>query len=202
MRLILLGPPGSGKGTQARLLCQRAGLTHIATGDIFREAVRLGTPLGRQAQSYLDRGLYVPDDLVNAIVAERLGQPDSPKHFVMDGYPRTLAQAQALDALLDRLKLPLDAAVLLRVSDEAILARIRGRLVQERRSDDSEETVLARLQLYHQTLPEVIEYYRRRHLLREVGGEGDVQSIHRAICASLGLGDAACSGTGATTSPS
>lgn len=194
MRLIFLGPPGSGKGTQAKLLCQRMGLTHIATGDILREAVRQGTPLGMQARVYMDQGQYVPDDLVNAIIAERLSRPDRPEGFVMDGYPRTLAQAQALDELLSQLDLPLDAVVLLKVPDEEILSRIRGRLVQERRSDDSEETLRARLKLYNETLPEVIEFYRRKGLLRELNGQGDVESIHQAIRRILGMGDSACSG--------
>ncbi len=194
MRLIFLGPPGSGKGTQAKLLCQRAGLTHIATGDILREAVRQGTPLGVQARSYMDQGQYVPDDLVNAIIAERLSAPDRPEGFVMDGYPRTLAQAQALDDLLHQLNLPLHAVVLLKVSDDEILSRIRGRLVQEQRSDDAEETVRARLKLYHETLPEVIDFYRRKGLLRELSGQGDVETIHRAIRCALGMGDGPCSG--------
>lgn len=194
MRLIFLGPPGSGKGTQAKLLCQRAGLTHIATGDILREAVRQGTPLGLQARGYMDQGQYVPDDLVNAIIAERLSAPDRPEKFVMDGYPRTLAQAQSLDELLHRLDLPLDAVLLLQVSDDEILSRLRGRRVQEQRSDDTEETVRARLKLYHETLPEVIEFYRRKGLLRELSGQGDVETIHRAIRCILGLGGGPCSG--------
>jgi adenylate kinase len=193
MRLIFLGPPGSGKGTQARLISQRQGLAHIATGDIFREAVRMGTPLGRQAKSYLDQGLYVPDALVNDIIAERLARPDRPEAFVMDGYPRTLAQAQALDELLGRLNLPLTAVVLLQVSDEEILQRIEGRLAKEQRSDDSADTVRSRLKLYHATLPSVIDFYREHGLLREIVGEGSVEDIYRAILCSLGLGKGQCS---------
>lgn len=192
MRLILLGPPGSGKGTQARLLCQRMDLAHIATGDILREAVRLGTPLGRQAQSFMDQGHYVPDALVNDIVAERLSRPDRPASFVMDGYPRTLEQAEALDVLLQRLRLPLDNVVLLKVDDDEIIRRIQGRLAKEQRSDDLAATVRSRLKLFHQTLPSVIDYYRQQGQLREVVGEGGVEDIYRAIQCRLGLGESKC----------
>jgi adenylate kinase len=189
MRLILLGPPGSGKGTQAKLLCQRLALVHIATGDIFRDAVRSSTPLGQQAKAFLDQGQYVPDALVNDIIAERLSRPDRPSSFVMDGYPRTLAQAEALHELLERLQLPVAAAVLLKVSDEEIIRRLQGRLAREQRSDDAAETVRARLAVFHATLPSVIEFYRQQGILKAIEGEGSVEQISRAIQSSLGVGE-------------
>src|SRR5262245_44313217 len=127
MRLILLGPPGSGKGTQAQLLCQRLNLTHISTGDILRDAVSRGTDLGRQAKSYMTAGQLVPDALVNGVVAERFRRPDRPESFVLDGYPRTLAQAESLDAVLKEQGLALTAVVSLVVPDEEIVARLSGR---------------------------------------------------------------------------
>jgi adenylate kinase len=192
MRLILLGPPGSGKGTQARLLCQRLSMAHISTGDILREAVRLSTPLGRQAQAFMDQGQYVPDALVNDIVAERLSRADRPQRFVMDGYPRTLEQAAALDALLKDLQLPIDAVILLQVDDDEIVRRIQVRLAKEQRSDDATATVRERLRLFRATLPSVIDYYRRQGLLREVDGKGSVEDIYQAMERCLGLGEVRC----------
>ena len=129
MRLIILGPPGSGKGTQAKRLCQKLGMVHFATGDILREAARLGTPLGVQAQAFMDQGRYVPDQLVNDVVAERLGQPDRPEDFVIDGYPRTLVQALAFDRVLKQQGLTLDAVLFIKVSDDEIVRRLSGRRV-------------------------------------------------------------------------
>jgi adenylate kinase len=208
MRLILLGPPGSGKGTQAKLLSERLGLAHISTGDILREAVRLGTVLGKQAQPYMDQGRYVPDALVNDIVAERFRRADRPERFLMDGYPRTLAQARSFDQVLSDESLDLDAALLLRVSDEELVHRGTGRRVcpkdgrvyhlvhkpprepgrcdecgtaLEQRSDDQEETIRHRLRVFNETVPEVIEHYRRRGILREVSGEGTIQEVAETI---------------------
>ncbi len=214
MRLILLGPPGSGKGTQAKLLCERLGLAHISTGDILREAVRLGTNLGRQARPFMDQGRYVPDDLVNDIVAERFRRPDRPERFLMDGYPRTLAQAQSFDRVLHEQHLALDAAVLLGVADDEIVRRGAGRRVCPvdgkvynlvsyppktqgicdlcgaplvLRPDDREETIRRRLQVFRQTLPEVIEHYRRQGILKEVCGEGTIAQIAAEIARVLNL---------------
>src|SRR6266481_5670627 len=127
MRLILLGPPGSGKGTQAKLLSERVGLEHIGTGDILREAIRRETPAGRRAKPFVDTGRLVPDDLVNELVADRFQRPDRPDRFVMDGYPRTVMQARAFDKVLERQHLPLTAAVSLLVDDEEIIRRVTGR---------------------------------------------------------------------------
>jgi adenylate kinase len=212
MRLILVGPPGSGKGTQSQLLSTRQHLAHIATGDILRQAVRDGTPLGRQAQPYMTNGQYVPDDLVNEIVAERFRRDDRPEHFVMDGYPRTLAQAASFDQALRQQFLMLDAVVHLQVPDHEIVRRLSGRrfcpqcgatyhvhyrppkqagvcdvcgtaLLQ--RDDDREETVRRRLEVYHRGTEELLPHYRAQGLVKEVSGEGDVEAIHARIVEAL-----------------
>jgi adenylate kinase len=214
MRLIIMGPPGSGKGTQAKALCQRLGLAHFATGDILREAVRQGTELGRQAKSFMDRGQYVPDSLVNDLVADRLRRDDRPDDFLLDGYPRTLAQAVSFDQVLRQLFIGLDAVILLNVPDEEIVSRISGRLLCPRdnslyhvrhhppktaglcdhcggplelRSDDQEGTIRERLRVFHETMPPVIDHYRHQGLLKEVSGQGSIQDVTNAILRLLGL---------------
>src|SRR5690242_12013903 len=197
MRLILLGPPGSGKGTQALLLSQRRGLVHVGTGDIFREAVRQGTPRGKLAEPYIKAGQLVPDEVVNEVVAERFQRPDRPTGFVMDGYPRTLAQARAFDTVLRQQGLPLDRVVFVGVGDELLVQRMSGRwscpqckatyhLVNNpprrpgvcdncghslfQRPDDKEETVRERLRQYHKNTEDLIPYYKGQGVLRDVSG--------------------------------
>ncbi|MCS7017226.1 MAG: adenylate kinase [Gemmatales bacterium] len=208
MRLVLLGPPGSGKGTQAHLLQERCGLAHISTGDILRQAVRQNTPLGQVARPYMEQGRYVPDDVVNGVIAERFRRADRPERFVLDGYPRTRPQAEALDAVLHEVGLPLHRVVLLTVPDEELVQRISGRrscpkcgavyhlprhppqrenqcdrcgapLVQ--RADDREEAVRERLRVYHATLPQVIDYYREQGKLIEINGLGAPQDIFQRL---------------------
>jgi adenylate kinase len=205
MRLILIGPPGSGKGTQAKLLCERLQLTHVSTGDILREAIALGTPTGLLARPYLNSGQLVPDALVNDVVNDRFRRHDRPERFVMDGYPRTLAQAAAFDQVLRQQFLDLTAVILLVVDEEEIVRRLSGRwtcprckatfhvvskpprvpgrcdecgeaLVQ--RADDKEETVRNRLLTYRQNTLELVPHYRAQGLLREVAGAGSIESIH------------------------
>lgn len=219
MRLILLGPPGSGKGTQAKLLCDRLGLVHISTGDILREAVRLGTSAGRLAQPYMVSGQLVPDDLVNEMVADHFRRDDRPEKFVMDGYPRTLAQAASFDQVLRQQFLNLDAVVQLLVDVEEVVARLSGRwscplckttyhvvykpprvpgtcdldgtpLVQ--REDDKEETVRRRMAVYHQNTEPLVDYYRGQGLLRQVNGTGDMEVIYAHILQALGQAGASC----------
>jgi adenylate kinase len=215
MRLIILGPPGSGKGTQAKILCEKLGLAHISTGDILREAGRIGTPLGLQARPFMDQGKYVPDQLVNDIVAERFARPDRPAKFLLDGYPRTLAQAVSFDQVLKHQGLSLDAVVLLRVPDDEIVRRLSGRRVcpkdgstyhllsnppkkslehcdqcgalLEQRVDDAENTVRERLRAFHATLAPVIDYYRPAGILREVTGVGRIADIAEAVLAGVGV---------------
>ncbi len=213
MRLLLLGPPGSGKGTQAQLLAARQGAVHISTGDMLRAAQAAGTPLGLQAKKYMDAGKLVPDDLVSDTVAEKF-RCERPATFLMDGYPRTIVQAEAFDTLLAELKLPLEAAVLIDVPDEEIAHRITGRLtcsnckatfhktnrppkVEGRcdvcghspliqRPDDTLAVIEQRLKTYHSQTAELVGYYRARGLLRTVDGKGDVEAIYRQIVSALG----------------
>jgi len=212
MRLILIGPPGSGKGTQAVLLSQRLGLAHISTGDMLRDAIRRGTPAGLQAQPFVTSGQLVPDDLVNQIIADYFRRDDRPEKFVMDGYPRTLPQAMAFEQILRQQFLGLDAVVLLEVDDEEIVRRNTGRLVCPhcgwsyhltfkppraagicdncgtkliQREDDKEETVRRRLQVFHQTHGELLDHYRRMGLLRQVEGTGDIETIYANIVKAL-----------------
>jgi len=208
MRLILVGPPGSGKGTQAKLLGERLGLAHISTGDILREAVRLGTPAGKRAAPFMASGQLVADDLVNEMVADRFRRDDRPESFLLDGYPRTVAQAASLDALLRQQFLDLTAVVVLEVDDNELVERLSGRrtcpkdqtpyhlrynpprvagicdlcqtpLVQ--RPDDREETIRQRLKVYHETTAELIPYYRGQGLLRAVEARGDIEEVYRRI---------------------
>ncbi|HYT92409.1 MAG TPA: adenylate kinase [Gemmataceae bacterium] len=208
MRLILFGPPGSGKGTQAKRLSERLGLAHISTGDILREAVRLGTPAGKLAESFVRDGKLVPDDLVNELVKERFSGTSRPDKFVLDGYPRTVAQAASLDQLLRQQFLALDVTVLLEVDDQEIIERIRHRwtcpkckatyhtiskrpkkegvcdecgsvLIQ--REDDKEATIRRRLEIYHQTHTPLMAHYEAQGLLRRVKGTGDIETIYTNI---------------------
>src|SRR5262249_2899084 len=206
--------PGSGKGTQAKLLSQRLGLAHVGTGDMLRDAIRHGTPAGRRAQPFVDSGRLVPDDLVNQIIADYFGRPDRPEHFVMDGYPRSLPQAVSFEQVLRQHSLGLDAVVWLQVSDDEIVHRISGRWTCSnnacgasyhsafkppkvpgvcdvcqaplvQREDDKPETVRRRLQVFHASQDELLEHYRKLGLLKEVPGSGDVESIYANIVRML-----------------
>jgi adenylate kinase len=183
MRLILLGPPGCGKGTQAKLLSERHQLEHIGTGDLIREAIRRQTPLGLAAKAAVESGQLVADSLVNDLIAERFGRPDRPSRFVMDGYPRTVAQAVAFDQVLHQYDLPLDAVLLLKVDDEEIVKRLGGR----GRDDDRPETVRERLVVYHNNTVELIPYYRGQGKLREVSGQGDIEQVYKNLMTALKL---------------
>jgi adenylate kinase len=213
MRAILLGPPGCGKGTQAKLLTQRKGMAHISTGDLLRDAVERQTPLGRQVKDVMKAGGLVSDEIVNGIIAERFRAKDRPSCFLMDGYPRTVAQAMVFADLLHEVGLPLTGVVLLAVDDEEILRRISGRLTcpnckatyhvdsnppksdricdvcgyqpLERRADDNEATIRRRLKAYHDVTTELVPYYRACGLLREVKGLDDIETIHQNILKAL-----------------
>lgn len=181
MGIIFIGPPGSGKGTQAKLLSERLHLTLFGMGDTLREAVQLKTPAGQQAAPYVAAGQLVPDEVVNQIVRERFDRDDRPVHFLMDGYPRTVTQARVFEQILNKHKLVLDAVVQLVVDDEEIVKRLRAR----GREDDKEETVRQRLKVYHQTHRELLDYYRNQGLLLPVDGTGDVNAIHERLMAEL-----------------
>jgi adenylate kinase len=212
VRLLIMGTPGAGKGTQAKLLATQFDACHISTGDMLRDAVRSGSPLGREAQRAMDDGRLVPDDVVVGLVEERLGSPECAKGFLLDGFPRTVAQARALDALLARRKQPLDAVVLIAVPREHAVERLSGRRVCERcgtmyhlrfdppvdpthctrcggpllqRDDDREETIRHRMEVYARETAPVLDHYRPAGLLREVDGTGEREDVFRRVVASV-----------------
>ena len=208
VRIAFLGPPGAGKGTQARDLAQEWGVLHLATGDMLREAVAAGSPLGREAKDYMDRGALVPDDVIIRMMGERLGRADARRGFILDGFPRTIAQAEALGTLLKDLGLTLDTVVYFDVSEPELLRRLTGRRVCRKcghtyhlvsnppkrpgvcdacggelyqREDDSEATVRNRLDVYRRQTSPLLDYYRQRQMLTTVSGEGPVATIRDAI---------------------
>ena len=204
MHLVLLGPPGAGKGTQAKRLAQRLGLPHISTGDILRQNVKDATDLGGQAKGIMEKGLLVPDDLVAKMLDERFNNPDIKKGFILDGYPRTLSQARTLDEILSRKKISVDLVVYLDTSDEVIIKRLTGRLVCSKcganfhvtnmpprvkgvcdscqgalyqRSDDNEGTVRKRLEVYKNEVASLIEYYKQAKKLHSLNADLDAQVV-------------------------
>jgi adenylate kinase len=205
MRVVLLGPPGAGKGTQARRLATRWSVPQIATGDMLREAVAHGTQLGLEARRYMDAGELVPDTVIIGLVRDRLSQPDGRKGFVLDGFPRTPAQAEALDRLLEAEGTPLDRVVLFQVPEDELVTRLSGRRVCRncgrnyhitlspprvagrcdacggelyQRTDDEEATVRRRLGVYHRDTRPLVDYYRRRGLLTTIPGTGTMDAVH------------------------
>ncbi len=183
MRLVLVGPPGAGKGTQAGVIAERVGIPHISTGDIFRANVGQGTPLGLQAKEYMDAGQLVPDDVTNAMVADRLTQPDVAAGFLLDGYPRNLGQADVLAANLGEAATPLDAVIEIVVDTEHVVQRLLAR--GQGRADDNEEVIRHRLKVYASETEPLVGYYRERGLLRTVDGVGSVDEVTARILAVL-----------------
>jgi adenylate kinase len=208
MYLVLLGPPGSGKGTQAERLKEQLGLPHVASGDLFRHHISNQTELGRLAKGYIDRGELVPDDVTIAMVRERLQQPDCDEGVILDGFPRTLPQAQALDEILASRGRALSGVLYINVPDEELVRRLSGRWLCRRcqtpyhvvfsppaqegvcdecggelyqRDDDRPETVRARLRVYHEQTAPLIDYYRRASLLVEVDGAGDIETVNATL---------------------
>jgi adenylate kinase len=187
MRLILLGPPGAGKGTQAQHLVAKYGLVQLSTGDMLRAAVKAGTPLGRQVQDIMARGALVPDDIVQEIVGQRIEQPDARKGFILDGFPRTVPQAVALDRMLAERGLSLDAVVELRVDEEALKRRIESRIAAMKaqgeplRDDDSPEVLHRRLAAYRDQTAPLITYYKLQGVLRSVDGMAPIAQVTAAI---------------------
>jgi adenylate kinase len=205
--MILIGPPGAGKGTQAQSLVTTFGIPHISSGDMLREAVSAGTLLGKTAAGFMKEGLLVPDDVVIGMVIERIGREDCAKGFMLDGFPRTLPQAEALDVAMARSQIALDAVVLIEVRDELILERVTGRRTDpvtgniyhlkfkppppeavERlvhRSDDFEAACSARLEKYHRETTPIVPFYERKGLLRRVDGVGLPDEVLMRIVAAL-----------------
>ena len=187
MRIVLLGPPGAGKGTQAVRIAEHVGGTHVATGDIFRANVAEGTKLGRAAQAYMDRGDLVPDRVVIAMVMARLAEADCQGGFVLDGFPRTVAQAEALDRRLGKLGTPVDAVLCFEASEDELLRRLAGRASALHRSDDSELTIRHRLEVFATKTRPLVDYYARRGLLAMVDAVGPVGRVTARLLHCLGL---------------
>lgn len=213
MRVAFLGPPGAGKGTQARQLAREWAVPHIATGDMLREAVAAATPLGREAKRYMDQGALVPDEVIVGAIAERLARPDAAAGFILDGFPRTIAQAEALDRLLKDVGQTLERVVFFDVPDPELVRRLTGRRVCRRcgttfhlasappqrpgtcdacggeiyqREDDSEATVRNRLDVYARQTAPLLDHYRGRGLITTVAGAGDIGAIRDAVRRAVG----------------
>lgn len=181
MRIVMLGAPGSGKGTQAALLVRDLGLPHISTGELLRSAVSEGSELGLKAKEVMDRGELVSDDIMLGLLEERFSQPDVAAGFILDGYPRNIAQAEALDGLLERLGQPVEEVLQIDVDVEAVVARIAKRAAEEGRSDDSEETVRKRMRVYAERTAPVVDYYARKGVLSRVLGMGTIEEVFQRI---------------------
>ncbi len=185
MRVVFLGSPGSGKGTQAKLLSQRLKVPAIASGDMLRAAGREGTPLGVRAKAVMEAGQLVPDEVLIGLIGERMAAADARGGFVLDGFPRTVEQARALDRLLEGNGEGLSAVLNLSVPEAVIVGRLRGRWVEEHRSDDRPETVLERLRVYQENAEPLLRFYRERRLLADVDGVGEIAEIAERIGKAL-----------------
>ncbi|MCS7149884.1 MAG: adenylate kinase [Caldimicrobium sp.] len=212
MNIVFLGPPGAGKGTQAKILIERYGIPQISTGDMLREHRAKGTDLGKKAQEYMDKGQLVPDEIILGMVKERLAQSDCAKGFILDGFPRTVAQAEALDKILAELGRKLNFALALVVPDELLVERLTGRRTCKscgmmyhikykppkddgkcdvcggelyQRPDDNEETVRNRLKVYHESTAPLISYYSQKGILKELDGSKSIEEITQELIAIL-----------------
>jgi adenylate kinase len=187
MRLRLLGPPGAGKGTQAQRLVAKHGIVQLSTGDMLRAAVKAGTPVGLRAKDIMDRGDLVPDDVVVAIVSDRIDEPDAKKGFILDGFPRTVAQAEALAKMLAEKGLRLDGVIELKVDEDILIRRIESRIAEMRargeplRKDDDPEVLKSRLEVYRRQTAPLIDYYREKGTLRAVDGMAPIDDVTAAI---------------------
>lgn len=185
MRLLIMGPQGVGKGTQAELLAKHYDIPAISTGDIFRYNLKNNTPLGQEAKTFMNKGLLVPDELTNKIVKDRLAMEDAAKGWILDGYPRNAAQVEALDTMLEELGTPLDNAIALTADRSVLMERMTKRAEIEGREDDTPEAIAKRLDVYeHETAP-ILDIYRTRGNLVEIDGVGEIADISAAIIAKL-----------------
>jgi adenylate kinase len=185
MRVLLIGPPGAGKGTQASRIASHFDLSRIATGDLLREQVVEGTELGRVAKEYMDRGDLVPDELVIAMTRDRMVEANEEGGYVLDGYPRTLAQAEAAYRWAVARGIPFDLTLYFEIGEEELLARLAGRAREEHRSDDTEETVRHRLEVFAAQTRPLVDYYQRRGILVRINAVGPVDAISEQIFANL-----------------
>lgn len=181
MRIVIMGAPGSGKGTQAALIVEELDLDHISTGDLLRAAVAAGTELGKKAKEVMDRGELVSDQIVLGLLEERLLQENTKNGFILDGYPRNIAQAQALDDLLERIGQPVEEALQIDVDEEQVVTRIAKRAALEGRSDDTEETVRNRLRIYAEQTAPVVDFYAQKGILSRVLGDGSIEEVFQRI---------------------
>lgn len=186
MNVIMLGPPGSGKGTQGALLSESAKLPRVSTGDVLRSAVERGTPLGLEAMGYMDRGLLVPDGVILGLIEEVLALPEAKSGVIMDGFPRTVAQAEAIGELLDTRGSAVDRVLSIEVPEEELVRRMLGRAAQEGRSDDTPDAIQRRLEVYREQTEPLVSYYRERGVLVEVDGTGTVEEIAARVQEALG----------------
>ena len=213
LRVVLLGPPGAGKGTQAKLLREKFEACQISTGDILRKAVADQSPLGKEASEYINRGALVPDSVIVKLVAERLKERDCEQGFILDGFPRTIPQAQSLEEMLEKMRLALHAVLLVQVPQSVIVERLAGRRTCKscgapyhmnfsppksesicdrcggelfQRDDDREETIRARLNVYDNQTAPLVDYYRQRGILREIDGVGEAEDIRNRVIKALG----------------
>ena len=189
MQLVIMGPPGAGKGTQATLIAEHYAIPAISTGDMFRAMKTADTPLARQVREIMESGGYVSDEITNAIVADRLGHSDCKSGFLLDGYPRTLQQVQTLDDYLAETARPLNAVISLVADVDEVVARLLRRAVIDGRSDDNEETIRVRLQVYAEQTAPLLDVYRSRGVLVEVDGHGEVQEVSKRIFVALDARD-------------
>ena len=187
MNLIFLGPPGSGKGTQAVRLAQEKGLVHLSTGDVLRAAVKAGTALGKEAARYMSRGELVPDALIIRLIEEKVASGELSRGFILDGFPRTVPQAKSLDTMFAKNRIKLDKAILLDVGDAEILKRLKGRAEKEGRADDTEEVILNRLEVYRKQTQPIEEMYRKQSILVHIKGEDTPERIFAAIVKAVEL---------------
>lgn len=187
MRIILIGPPGAGKGTQAARLSEKLGIPAISTGDIFRANVKNETELGKTAKRYMDAGEYVPDEVTNSMVQDRLNQDDTANGFMLDGYPRTEAQVHELDRMLKEASQELDHVVELTADTDEIVARLLARAQIEKRADDTEEVIRHRLDVYVEQTQPLTDIYEERGLLRKVNGLGEIDEVTDRVIKALGV---------------
>ena len=190
MRIVLLGAPGSGKGTQAAKMVEALGLPHISTGELLRAAVAADSPLGRAAKAVMDRGELVSDDIMLGLIEERLSQDDVKAGFILDGYPRNLSQAKALDELLTRMNQPVEQALQIDVDEEEVIQRIAGRAAAEGRSDDSETVVRNRMKIYAEQTAPVVGHYADKGVLARILGQGSIDDVFQRIMFALQTGSA------------